>query len=184
LTEPAAFGPYSFALTDDEARAAASRIALHSNLARRFERDYVAPLVVFVLFLVFVVVLAFSGLIGRRAAEAALLIGAIAFMTTRFLAHWRLRRAQKFGRAMVARTTALQNIRMSVDDDGVRLDCADAPGVPCAFKLITQADDAGGVIYLWRRDDDAPVIIPARIFMGEDEAKQFVAFVRTKISAR
>ncbi len=84
MSEPAGFGPYSFSLTDDEARLAASRLALRLGLGSRFERDYVAPLVVFVLLLLFVAILAFSGLVGRRMAEAALLLGAIAFLATRF----------------------------------------------------------------------------------------------------
>jgi uncharacterized membrane protein (DUF485 family) len=186
LTEPAPFGPYSFALTDDEARIAASRIALHSNLARRFERDYVAPLVVFVLFLVFIAVLAFSGLMNRRLAEAALLVGAIVFLAARFLAHWRLRDAQRVSQTMLARIVALKDIRVTIDDEGLTFDpSVKSEATRRLFHQVTTVEDAGGLIYLWRREhDETPAILPTRIFADADETKRFLVFVRAKIAAR
>jgi hypothetical protein len=178
------FGPYSFALTDAEAQFAASRIALRSNLGRRFERDYVAPLVVFVLALIFIAILAFSGLISRRSAEAALLIGAIVFLSTRFLAHWRLRHAQRAGKVMVE--TIRKDVCMSADVDGLTFEqSGTSPQSRRLFQDFGEAEDAGGVIYLWRRDDDeAPVLIPTRIFADEHDIARFLAFARAKITKR
>jgi hypothetical protein len=171
-------------LTEAEARIAASRIALRSNLKRRFERDYVAPLVVFVLLLIFIAILAFSGLVGHRSAEAALLICAIVFLAVRFLAHWRLRRAQQVSRAMVENVIARKEISMRADAEGLTFDDPNAGRQSRhSFQDMAEAEDAGGLIYLWRREDDeAPVLIPTRIFSDEEEAAQFLAAARAKIA--
>ncbi|HLW90129.1 MAG TPA: hypothetical protein VKS78_02355 [Roseiarcus sp.] len=183
MSAPTAPGPYSFSLTPEEANVAASRIALRVALARRFEQDYVAPLVVFVLLLVFVAILAFTGLIGRRAAEAALLIGAIAFLGARFLAHWRLRRARRLGKGAVERIVARGEVQIEVDDDGLTLVYPHAGlGRRRPFEGLAEAEDAGDIIYLWR-PDGAPIILPKRIFPGLDAAAQFLVFVRGRISA-
>ncbi len=185
MTESAVFGPYSFALTDDEARIAASRIALRSSLARHFERDYVAPLVVFVLFLVFIAILAFSGLMNRRLAEAGLLVGAIVFLAVRFLAHWRLRSAQRVSQAMLAQIVALKDIRLFLDEEGLIFDASTLETKRRLFDHMSEAEDAGGLIYLWRRDNgDAPMVVPTRIFADADETQRFLAFIRAKIAVR
>ncbi|HYC25792.1 MAG TPA: hypothetical protein VEC58_07130, partial [Roseiarcus sp.] len=93
MSEHKGFGPYRFALTDEEVQIAAARAALGGDLARRFERHHVAPLVAFVLVLIAVAILAFTGLIGRRLAEGLLLMGAVAFLASRLASHWRLQRA-------------------------------------------------------------------------------------------
>jgi hypothetical protein len=185
LSVSAALGPYRFSLTDEEARVAASRIGLRFGLSQRFERDYVAPLVLFALLVLFVAILAFSGLIGRRMAEAALLLGAIAFLATRFLAHRRLRRAERLGRKAVADVVANGEVHMRVDDDGLALSY---PGVGAAwesraFQRMAEAEEAAGMIYLWTpAAEAAPIVIPVRIFVEAEEARQFLAFVRARIA--
>jgi hypothetical protein len=184
LSEPAGFGPYSFSLTENEARLAASRLALRLGLGARFERDYVAPLVVFILLLLFVAILAFSGLIGRRFAEATLLVGAMVFLATRFFGHWRLRRAQRRAEETVRKIVDGGEIQIRVQDDGLVLHSGSAGKASGGlFRWTGEAEDAGGVIYLWRSDDEgAPIIIPTRIFGSAEEARRFLAFVQVRIA--
>jgi hypothetical protein len=186
LTQRLAFGPYRFALTEEEARVATARLALRYGLSRRFERDYVAPLVLFVLLLIFVTVLAFSGLISRRLAEAALLIGAVIFLATRFSAHWRLHRAQRVAKGVVDGITAAGETSFTVDENGLAFGCLGGrPARRDAFSDFAEADDAGGVIYLWRLNKkSAPIVIPTRIFTDATEVEKFLAFVRARLSKR
>jgi hypothetical protein len=179
-------GPYSFSLTEDEARAAKARFALRSGLGSRFERDYIAPLALFVLLLVFVAILALSGLIARRLAEAMLLIGAIFFLATRFLAHWRLRGADRLAKRLVDRIAASGERQMSVDENGLRFAGATTDeAARYLFLDVAQAEDAGGVIYLWlSASENAPIVIPTRIFPDAAEAGRFLAFARARIGKR
>lgn len=180
-----AFGPYRFSLTEQEARVAASRIGLRCGLRQRFERDYVAPLVLFVLLVLFVAILAFSGLIGSRMAEAALLLGAIAFLATRFLAHRRLRRAERLGRNAVADVVANGEAHMRVDDGGLTLSypAGGAAGESRAFERMAEVEEAAGMIYLWPpAAEGAPIVIPMRIFVEAEEARQFLAFLQASIA--
>jgi len=174
------FGPYRFTLTEAEARAAAARLALRHGLGARFERDYVAPLVLFVLLLVFVAILGFTGLINRRLAEAALLVGAILFLAARAVAHWRLRRVQQRAKSAVDRVAATGDTRLAVDDGGLTIGAGNE-SQRRSFHELNEAEDAGGVIYLWRKTDWAPIVIPARIFADEAEAGRFLAFARARI---
>jgi hypothetical protein len=185
LSEPAAFGPYRFLLTEQEARIAASRAGLRFGLKQRFERDHVAPLALFALFVLFVAILAFSGLIGRRMAEAALLLGAIAFLAMRFLAHRRLRRAERLGREAVAGVVAGGEVQMRVDDGGLAFSylSVGAAADSRAFKGMAEAEEAAGIIYLWPpAADGAPIVIPTRIFAEAEEALRFLAFVQSRIA--
>ena len=180
MSAPTAFGPYSFTLTDAEARVAGSRAGLRRNLAGRFERHYVAPLVAFVLAIAFIAILAFTGLIGRRLAEAALILSALAFMASRFLAHWRLHGAQK---ASLAAAKALQRrgeTRLRIDDQSAAIE-SDGDSRRCVFQAGAQAEDAGGMIYLWPREGE-PIFIPTRIFADAGEAARFLAFARARIA--
>ncbi len=186
MSEEAAFGPYRFSLTEAEARAATARLALRYGLARRFERDYVAPLVFFVLLLLFVAILAFTGLIGRRPAEAALLGGAILFLATRLLAHQRLRRAQNRAKGAVDRIAASGEALLTIDETGLVLrgptEGHEQRGL---FLDLAEAEDAGGALYFWRRGEDgAPIILPTWIFGSPEEAERVLAFARRKIGGR
>ena len=182
MNAPPVFGPYRFALTDEERRAAIARLSLRYGLSRRFERDYVAPLVVFVLLLVFVAILAFTGLMGRRAAEAALLLGAVLFLATRFLAHWRLRRAQGLAKDVVARIAAAGETTVTVEENGLTFgDHSER----VAFGAPTEIENAGGLFYIWSLNpDNAPLVVPTRIFADGAEADRFFAFLRGRIADR
>ena len=181
MIEPVAFGPYRFALTNEEARVAIARLALRYGLSRRFERDYVAPLAFFVLLLAFVAILAFTGLIARRSAEVALLSGAILFLASRFVAHLRLRRAQRLAKSVIDRFAAVGEKTLSVDQSGLTL--SDAGGSRrCAFHDLADAEDSGGLLYLWRSGTDgAPILVPTRIFSDLAEAARFLTFARGRL---
>jgi hypothetical protein len=183
LNAPPAFGPYQFKLSDEEARVAIARLSLRYGLSRRFERDYVAPLALFVLLLVFVAILAFTGLIGRRAAEAALLLGAILFLASRFFAHWRLRRAQHLATSVVEQIAAAGETTLAVDESGLAFnESATRSNPPVYFRNLTEIENAGGLLYIWRSGPGcAPVVVPTRIFTDDAEAERFLTFVRQRI---
>ena len=67
-------GPYSFEMTEEDARVAASRAGLRAALSGRLSRNHVAPLVAFALLMAFVTILTLTGLIGRRLGEGALIL--------------------------------------------------------------------------------------------------------------
>ena len=81
--ETSDFGPYAFSLTADEARIAAARAGLRRALAGGLTAAHFAPLAAFVLAILFIAILALTGLLGRRSAEAALLVCAAAFLAQR-----------------------------------------------------------------------------------------------------
>ena len=64
--ETGEFGPYAFSLTADEARIAAARAGLRRALAGGLTAAHFAPLAAFVLAILFVAILALTGLLGRR----------------------------------------------------------------------------------------------------------------------
>ena len=69
------FGPYAFALTPAEAEAAAARFGLRVALRGGLIASHLAPLAIFILAMLFASILALAGFIGRRAAEATILLG-------------------------------------------------------------------------------------------------------------
>jgi hypothetical protein len=186
LNEPLAFGPYRFALNNEETRVAIARLSLRYGLSRRFERDYVAPLVLFVLLLVFVAILAFTGLIARRSAEAALLLGAILFLASRFVAHWRLRRGQRLAKSVVDRIAAAGETTLTVDESGLAF-CNHATRATrsVVFRSLTDIEDAGGLLYIWCSSADSPpLVVPTRIFADSAEVQRFLAFLRGRVGKR
>jgi len=180
VSELAAFGPYRFSLTDGEVRTAAARMALRGHLARRFERDHVAPLVAFVLLLVIVTALAFTGLIGRRLAEGALLIGAMGFLASRLLSHWRLRRALKSSLIALRALDGDPELALEVDRDGVSLRGARSCR-RCPFSAGARVENVGGLIYLWPREGE-PIPIPVRAFADPEEAEDFLTFAEARMA--
>ena len=80
---PNSFGPYVFTLAPDEAEAAAARAGLRTALKGGLLTSHVAPLTAFALVMAFATVLALTGLIGRRAGEATIILAAAAFMIQR-----------------------------------------------------------------------------------------------------
>jgi hypothetical protein len=172
-------GPYVFALTREEATAAAARAGFRATLAGRLSRSHIAPLVAFALFVLFIAILSFTGLLARRFGEAALLLAAIVFMTSRMAAHWRLRGAQRSSLAAALAMHAAGRTVVSVEASGLRFENF-AGSRTFAFADCETAEDAGGMIYLWLRDGE-PGCIPAKAFANAQAAQDFLAFVRANI---
>ena len=173
-------GPGSFALTTQEAGIAASRAGFRAALAGRLSLTLVAPLVGFVLFVAFAAILTATGLIGRRLGEAALIIAAVAFMASRMAAHWRMRGARAGSLAAVTALQKAGEARVRLDDGGLVVETA-AGLRRLSFADCDEAEDAGGIIYLWPRAGE-PTFIPARAFASEQAAREFLAFVRARIA--
>jgi hypothetical protein len=183
MSDPAAvsFGPYVFVLSDDEAAAAAARFGLRSALAGGLTRGYLAPLAAFALGVFFAATLALTGLITRRHGEEALLIAAAAYMASRMLSHWRLHRARRESLTAIAAIRGAGPLTARVDPSGIEFAATVSPR-RWDFARCVEAEDAGGMIYLWPKHG-APACIPTRILAG-DEAQRLLAFLRARIAAR
>jgi hypothetical protein len=140
---------------------------------------HVAPLVGFALFLAFATILAFTGLIGRRWVEAALILAAIAFMISRMAAHWRLHRAQKASGVAIGQWRQAGEAKVRVDDAGVYLDSA-AGSRQLAFADCSDVEYAGQILYLWPRRGE-PICIPGTAFPDEKGAEEFLAYARARL---
>jgi hypothetical protein len=174
-----ATGPLVFDLSDEEARIGAARAGFRAALRRRFSLRHVAPLVAFTLLIAFAAILALTGLIARRLAEAAIIMAAIAFMASRLAAHWRLRRAQSATPGVVAERMEGPT-RIVADKSGLTVHTASGAR-RYDYRACREAEATGALIYLWS-DSDAPAIIPARIFSSQQAADQFVAMLRAGIA--
>jgi hypothetical protein len=175
------FGPYVFALTEDEARIAAARAGLRRALSGRLGSAHLAPLAVFALAVAFATILAMTGLIGRRAGEIALLLAAAGFLIQRLATLRRFAAARRASRADVEAMRAAGPLTLSVDETGLALGGADAPR-RWKFAECVEAEDAGGLIYLWPRAG-SPAIAPTRVFAAADDAAGFLEFLRARIAA-
>jgi hypothetical protein len=173
------FGPYAFTLSAAEAEAAAARAGLRAALKGGLLASHVAPLTAFAMIMAFASVLALTGLISRRAGEATLILAAAAFMIQRLMTHWRFRRARREGRAAIARlqsavalTATFENETLSLDVDGrtIRLRYADCE----------EAEDAGGLIYVWPHYG-APIVVPTRAVTDVEEAARLISRLSGRI---
>lgn len=176
-TNAKSFGPYAFTLTEEEAEAAAARFGLRLALAGGLTASHHAPLAAFVLALLFASILAFTGLISRHAGEIIILLSAAAFMIQRLATHWRLHSARTRGKAGLA--LSRQPATLAIGETGVT-----AEGVPAQLRAsyaeIEEAEDTGGLVYLWRRAGN-PIVLPTRV-LAEGEAQQLVAETKRRIA--
>lgn len=173
------FGPYAFTLAPGEAEAAAARLGLRRALKGGLLASHWAPLTAFVLIMVFASVLALTGLISRRAGEMTLILAAAAFMIQRLATHWRIRRARREGRAAIARLQSSGPLTATFHDETLSLD-VDGRTLSLRYADCEEAEDAGGLIYVWRRDG-APVVVPARALSDAREATRLVSHVSGRI---
>ena len=176
------FGPYAFALAPAEAEAAAARAGLRLALRGGLLAHHLAPLTAFALVIVFASVLALTGLISRRAGEAALILAAAAFMVQRLANHWRIRRARREGHAAVARLLSAASLRATFENDALSLD-VDGRLERLRYVDCDLAEDAGGLIYLWP-SAGPPAVVPVRALASEGEASRLVAQVRAQMRQR
>lgn len=167
------FGPYAFTLAPAEAEAAAARAGLRWALKGGLLASHWAPLTAFVMIMVFASVLALTGLISRRAGEMTLILAALAFMIQRLATHWRIRGARREGRAAIASLQSAGALTATFGDDNLTLD-ADGRTLSLAYADCEEAEDAGGLIYVWPRDG-APVVVPTRALPDAEEATRLVS---------
>ena len=122
--------------------------------------SHVAPLTAFALVMAFASVLALTGLISRRAGEATLILAAVAFMIQRLMTHWRIRRARQKGSAAIAGLQSAGAMTATFGDETLSLD-VDGRVLSLRYADCEQAEDAGGLIYVWPREG-APIVVPTR----------------------
>jgi hypothetical protein len=173
------FGPYAFTLTPAEAEAAAARAGLRTALKGGLLASHVAPLTAFALVMAFASVLALTGLISRQAGEATLIVAAAAFMIQRLMSHWRIRRTCQRGSAAVAGLRSAGALTATFDDESLSLD-VDGRTQRLRYDDCEQAEDAGGLIYVWPRGG-APIVVPTRAFPDADEAARLVSRLSGRI---
>lgn len=180
IEDPARPPPLTFALTEQDARTAAARAGLRAALGGRLSSHHAAPLVAFALVVTFVAILAFAGLVGRRRAEAVLIVAAIAFMAVRMAAHWRLRGARNRNLAAFDALRRAGPARIRLDESSLHLETS-AGARRLRFADCEEAEDAGAILYLWPRAGE-PAIIPVRAFADERAARDFLALLRAAIA--
>jgi hypothetical protein len=175
------FGPYAFTLAPAEAEAAAARAGLRLALRGGLLARHLAPLTAFALVIVFASVLALTGLISRRAGEATLILAAAGFMIQRLANHWRIRRARREGRAAIARLQSAGALTATFENDALTLD-VDGRVERLCYADCEEAEDAGGLIYVWLREG-APIVVPTRALADPDEAARLMSRLSGRIGA-
>ncbi len=173
------FGPYAFTLAPAEADAAAARFGLRMALRGGLTARHLAPLTAFVLAMLFASTLALTGLISRRAGEATLILSAAAYMIYRLATHWRIQRARFAGKAAIARFQSAGALTAAFGADGLSLD-VDGRTLRLSYADCEEAEDAGGLIYVWPRDD-APIVLPTRALADSDEMVRLLALLTGRI---
>ena len=120
-----------------------------------------------------------TGLISRRSGEATILLAAAVCIIQRLATHWRIiRRTRNLGPAPIASLEADGTLTAGIDEAGVTLD-GGGRSRRLEYVDCEEAEDAGGLIYLWPRDG-APVVLPARA-LGDGEARRLVAQIKQRI---
>jgi hypothetical protein len=170
---PDSFGPYTFTLSPAETAAAAARAGLRMALKGGLLAGHVAPLTAFALILAFASVLALTGLISRRAGEATIILAAAAFMIQRLATRWRIRRARREGSAAIARLQSADALTATFDNETLSLDI-DGRTLCVCYADCEEAEDAGGLIYVWPRQG-GPIVVPTRALADADEAARLVS---------
>jgi hypothetical protein len=176
---PEAFGPYAFTLAPAEAEAAAARAGLRTALGGGLLASHVAPLTAFALVTAFASVLALTGLISRRAGEATLILAALAFMIQRLMTHLRIRRARHKGSAAIARLQSASAMTATFGDETLSFE-VDGRVLRLRYADCEQAEDAGGLIYVWPREG-APIVVPTRALADASEAERLISRVSGRI---
>jgi hypothetical protein len=167
------FGPYAFTLAPAEAEAAAARAGLRIALRGGLVASHVAPLTAFALIMAFASVLTLTGLISRRAGEATIILAAAAFMIQRLATRWRIRGARREGSAAIARLQSADALTATFDNETLSLDI-DGRTLCVCYADCEEAEDAGGLIYVWPRQG-GPIVVPTRALADADEAARLVS---------
>lgn len=175
------FGPYVFTLSPAESEAAAARLGLRTALRRGLLASHVAPLTAFALIVTFASILALTGLISRRAGEATIILAAAAFMIQRLATHWRIVRARRKGSAAIARLKSADALMATFHNETVSLDI-DGRTLCVRYADCDEAEDAGGLIYVWPREG-GPIVVPTRALADPDEATRLMSRLSGHVGA-
>jgi hypothetical protein len=173
------FGPYAFTLEPAEAEAAAARLGLRNALNGGLLASHVAPLTAFVLIMAFASVLALTGLISRRVGEAGLMLAALAFMIQRLVTHWRIQRVRHDSRAAIARLQSAGPVLATFGDQSLSFE-VDGRAMRLRYADCEQAEDTGGLIYVWPREGD-PIVVPTRALADANEATRLISRLSDQI---
>ena len=176
---PNLFGPYAFTLAPAEAEAAAARAGLRTALKGGLLTSHVAPLTAFALVMAFATVLALTNLISRRSGEATILLAAAAFMIQRLASHWRIRRARSDGRAAIGPLRSAGALKATFGDEALSFDM-DGRTLNLRYADCEQAEDAGGLIYIWPRNG-VPIVVPTRAMANAEEAVRLLSRLSARI---
>jgi hypothetical protein len=176
---PDSFGPYTFTLAPAEAEAAAARLGLRTALKGGLLTSHVAPLTAFAMVMAFATVLALTGLISRRAGEATIILAAAAFMIQRLASHWRISRARSDGQAAIGRLRSAVALKATFGDKALSFDM-DGRTTNLLYADCEQAEDAGGLIYVWPRNG-APIVAPTRALADAEEAARLLSHLSARI---
>lgn len=176
---PDSFGPYAFTLAPAEAEAAAARAGLRTALKGGLLTSHVAPLTAFALVMAFATVLALTNLISRRSGEATILLAAAAFMIQRLASHWRIRRARSDGRAAIGPLRSAGALKATFGDEALSFDM-DGRTLNLRYADCEQAEDAGGLIYIWPRNG-VPIVVPTRAMANAEEAVRLLSRLSARI---
>jgi hypothetical protein len=179
---PDSFGPYVFTLAPAEAEAAAARAGLRTALKGGLLTSHVAPLTAFALVMAFATVLALTGLISRRAGEATIILAAAAFMIQRLASHWRIRGARSAGQAAIGPLRSAGALKATFGDEALSFEM-DGRTLNLNYADCEQAEDAGGLIYIWPRNG-VPIVMPTRAMADADEAARLLSRLSTRIGNR
>jgi hypothetical protein len=176
---PDSFGPYAFTLAPAEAEAAAARLGLRTALKGGLLTSHVAPLTAFALVVAFAAVLALTSLISRRAGEATIILAAAAFMIQRLASHWRIGRARSDGRTAIGRLQSAATLKATFGDEALSF-VMDGHTLNLRYADCEQAEDAGGLIYIWPRNG-VPIVVPTRAMADAEEAARLLSRLSTRI---
>jgi hypothetical protein len=179
---PDSFGPYVFTLAPAEAEAAAARAGLRTALKGGLLTSHVAPLTAFALVMAFATVLALTDLISRRAGEATIILAAAAFMIQRLASHWRIRGARSAGQAAIGPLRSAGALKATFGDEALSFEM-DGRTLNLTYADCEQAEDAGGLIYIWPRNG-VPIVMPTRAIADADEAARLLSRLSTRIGNR
>src|ERR1700761_1021505 len=176
---PASCGPSNMTLAPAEAEAAAARAGLRTALKGGLLTSHVAPLTAFALVMTFATVLALTGLISRRAGEATIILAAAAFMIQRLASHWRIRGARSAGQAAIGRLRSASAITATFGDETLSFN-VDGRTLNLCYADCEQAEDAGGLIYVWPRSG-APIVAPTRALADAEETARLLSHLLVRI---
>jgi len=176
---PDTFGPYAFTLLPAEAEAAAARLGLRTALKGGLLASHVAPLTAFAMVMAFATVLALTGLVSRRAGEATIILAAAAFMIQRLASHWRISRARSGAKAAMGRLRSAAALKATFGDEALSFDM-DGRTTNLLYADCEQAEDAGGLIYIWPRNG-VPIVVPTRAVADPEEAARLLSRLSARI---